>query len=91
MGSNGQQLGCIRLGFRVAKPIDDLLLAQHQQEQQHQQQQADATEGQEPLLLEEHEQHEQEQEPDLEQAAALALQQAAEQVGSGQVVVAVML
>jgi hypothetical protein len=38
IGSKGQQLGRLRLGFRVAKPLDKLLL-EYKQKQQHQGQQ----------------------------------------------------
>jgi hypothetical protein len=34
IGSGGQQLGRLRLGLRVAKPIDRLLLQQQQQRQE---------------------------------------------------------
>jgi hypothetical protein len=34
IGSGGQQLGRLRLGLRVAKPIDRLLLQQQQQQRQ---------------------------------------------------------
>lgn len=78
MGSNGQQLGRIRVGFRVVKPIDKLLLAQHLQQQQHSLAENDDAPGQEKG---------QQQATGLElavpgDAAALALQQAADQVGT---------
>lgn len=68
MGSNGQQLGRVRVGFRVAKPIDTLLLQQHQQQQE----EADEQEQQQGHSA-------QLTGPD---AVAAALQQAAEQVST---------
>jgi hypothetical protein len=68
LGSNGQQLGRVRVGFRVAKPIDKLLLQQQQQE-------AAAAEAE---AVGHEQQRDATAEPDG--AAAQALQQAAEQV-----------
>jgi hypothetical protein len=68
MGSNGQQLGRVRVGFRVAKPIDTLLLQQHQQ-QQEEAGEEDQQQGHSSQLTG----------PD---AVAVALQQAAEQVST---------
>lgn len=76
LGSAGQQLGRVRVGFRVAKPIDRLLLQQHQQ---HQQEAAAAAEaGQQG-----HQGGGTAAATGAADVAALALQQAAEQVRGG--------
>lgn len=77
LGSAGQQLGRVRVGFRVAKPIDRLL-QQHQQHQQQQQEAAAAAEaGQQGH------QGGSTAAGTGADVAALALQQAAEQVSGG--------
>lgn len=78
-GSNGQQLGRVRVGFRVGKPIDKLLLLQHQQTQEQQQREE---EGEEKQAMQEEGQRQVVAAGGVDEdaAAALALQQAAEQV-----------
>lgn len=66
IGSGGQQLGRVRVGIRVAKPIDKLLLQQHQQQETAMAEAQAGEQGQDVAAGAD--------------AATLALQQAAEQV-----------